>query len=206
RTMAGRCSRMVDGDVDADGVFALLVDDGDQRDGGFARSAVADDQFALSAPDRNQRVNRLQAGLQRLFDRLSVHDAGGPRLDGGGLRRDDGAFAVQRVADRADDASQHGLSDRHFDAPAGAPDVGSLLDVLVRTEDDYSDVVLFKVQDKAANHCAVRVGDRIALRIQKLYQFRYHTVRQAEGAGDPITDLHDGPHADLCDLARIGFQ
>ena len=55
---------------------ALLVDDRVDRDRGLAGLAVADDQLALAAADRHHRVDRLEAGLQRLLDRLAIDDAG----------------------------------------------------------------------------------------------------------------------------------
>ena len=70
---------LADGDVDADDVLALLVDDRVDRDGGLAGLAVADDQLALAAADRDHRVDGLDAGLQRLVHRLAGDDAG--RLD-----------------------------------------------------------------------------------------------------------------------------
>ena len=42
-----------DGDIDADHVAALLIDDRVERDGGLAGLAVADDQLALAAADRD---------------------------------------------------------------------------------------------------------------------------------------------------------
>jgi len=42
-----------DSDVEAVNPKTLLVDDRVDRDGGFARLAVADDEFALTAADRN---------------------------------------------------------------------------------------------------------------------------------------------------------
>ena len=67
--------------VDADDVLALLVDDRVDGDGGLAGLAVADDQLALAAADRHHRVDRLEAGLQRLLDRLAIDDAGRDALD-----------------------------------------------------------------------------------------------------------------------------
>ena len=72
---------LADRDVDADDVAALLVDDRVERDGGLAGLAVADDQLALAAADRDHRVDGLDAGLQRLFHRLAVDDAGREALD-----------------------------------------------------------------------------------------------------------------------------
>ena len=70
---------LADGDVDANHVAALLIDDRVERDGGLAGLAVADDQLALAAADRNHRIDGLDAGLQRLLHRTAVHHA---RRDG----------------------------------------------------------------------------------------------------------------------------
>ena len=50
-------------------VDARLVDDRVDGDGRLAGGAVADDQLALAAADRNHRVDRHDAGLHRLADR-----------------------------------------------------------------------------------------------------------------------------------------
>ena len=72
---------LTDRDVDADDVLALLIDDRVDRDRGLAGLAVADDQLALSAADRNHGVDGLESGLQRLFDRAAVDDARRDALD-----------------------------------------------------------------------------------------------------------------------------
>ena len=49
--------------------------------------AVADDQPALAAADRDQRVDGLDAGLDRRVDRLADDDARGDALDRADLCR-----------------------------------------------------------------------------------------------------------------------
>ena len=66
-----------DRDVEAFHARAFLVDDRVEGDGGFAGLAVADDQLALAAADGDHAVDGLDAGLQRLLDRLALGDAGG---------------------------------------------------------------------------------------------------------------------------------
>ena len=61
--------------VDADDARPLLVEDRVDGDGRLAGLAVADDQLALAAADRDHGVDRLDAGLQRLVDRLPFGDA-----------------------------------------------------------------------------------------------------------------------------------
>src|SRR3546814_17435165 len=58
------------------GVVALLVDEGVDRDCGLAGLAVADDQLALAAADRDQRIERLEAGVHRFMTRFPRDDAG----------------------------------------------------------------------------------------------------------------------------------
>src|SRR5437762_1804205 len=71
-----RRALLADGDVEAEDVLALLVDDLVDDDGRLAGAAVADDQLALAAPDRDHRVDRLEAGLQRLLHPATVDHAG----------------------------------------------------------------------------------------------------------------------------------
>ena len=73
---------LADGDVDADQVLALLVDDGVDGDGGLARLPVADDQLALAAADRDHRVDGGDAGLDRRVDVLAANHAGAMRSIG----------------------------------------------------------------------------------------------------------------------------
>ena len=52
------------------------------RDRGLAGLTVTDDQLALAAADRGHGVDRLDAGLQRLLDRLALDDRGRLQLEG----------------------------------------------------------------------------------------------------------------------------
>ena len=131
-------------------LIALLVEDGVDRDGGLAGLAVADDQLALAAADRDQGVDGLQAGLHRLVHRLARNDAG--RLDVHAAAFGDaliGALAVDRIAQRVDDAAEQALADRHVDDGAGALDGVAFLDGAVVAEDHDADIVAFEVQRHA---------------------------------------------------------
>ena len=63
---------LTDGNIDAQNVLALLVDDGIGGNDGLAGLAVTDDKLTLAAANRNHRVDGLNAGLQRLLDGLTV--------------------------------------------------------------------------------------------------------------------------------------
>ena len=130
-------------------VAALLVDDRVDAHGGLAGAAVADDQLALTAADRDHRVDRLEAGLQWLGDGLALNHAGRLELErthSGGLDR---PLAVERVAERVDDAAEHPLADRDAHHLAGAAHRLALLDELPLAEERHPDVVLLEVEGDA---------------------------------------------------------
>ena len=171
---------LADGDVEAVHVAALLVDDGVDGDGGLAGLAVADDQLALAAADGDHRVDGLEAGLHRLLHRLALDDAGRLELDAAGVRRVDRALAVDRLAERVDDAAEQRLADRHLGDAAGAPDLVALADLLRLAEDGGADVVLFEVE-----HQAVDV-------VRELQQLAGGGLVEAVDAGDAVAG---GQHA-----------
>ena len=104
-----------DRDVDADQVLVLVVDDRVDRDRRLAGLAVADDQLSLAAADRDHPVDRHQAGLDRLLDRLALDDAGGFELGRTGLRGVDVALVVERPPERVDQPAQQLLADRDLE-------------------------------------------------------------------------------------------
>src|SRR5690606_5764888 len=96
----------------------LLVDDRVDRQRGLAGLAVADDQLALAATDRDHAVDRLVAGLHRLAHRLAPDHARGDgfhRRAGLGVDR---ALAVDRLAQRVDYAPEQFRPGRHFEDAA----------------------------------------------------------------------------------------
>jgi hypothetical protein len=107
----------------------LLVDDGVDSDGRLAGLPVTDDQLALAAADGGHRVDGLDTGLQRLVDRLALHDGGGLQLQRAALGRGDRALAVDRVAQGVHDAAQEVVADRRREDLAGAAHRLALLDL-----------------------------------------------------------------------------
>ena len=100
----------------------------------------------------------------------------------------DRALAVDRVAERVDDAAEQALADRHVDDGAGALDGVAFLDVAVVAEDHDADIVAFEVQRHAAD--AARELDHLA----------GLDVVEAVDAGDAVAD---GEH--LADLGDLGL-
>src|SRR6202012_6066575 len=82
--------------------------------------------------------------------RLARDDAGRLDVDAHAFVGLDRTLAVDRVAERIDDAAEQALADRCIDDGAGALDGLAFLDLAVGTEDHDADVVGFEVQRHAA--------------------------------------------------------
>jgi cell volume regulation protein A len=80
------------------------------RDRGLAGAAVADDEFALSAANRDHRVDRHDTGQQRLRDRAARDDAVRDLFDGISFLRVDRALSIDRAAEGVDDAAEQRLA------------------------------------------------------------------------------------------------
>ena len=177
---------LADGDVHADDAGALLVDDRVDRDGGLAGAAVADDQLALAAADRNHGVDGLDAGLERLLDRLPDDDARRHHLDLAGRGRLDRAPPVDRPAEGVDHAAEHRGAGRHLQQAAGAADLVAFLELEVVAHDRGADVVLFQVEHQARHRLA-------GLGRGELEHLARHGGLQPVDPGDPVPHLEHGP-------------
>ena len=171
---------LADRDVDADQVGVAVVDDRVDRNRRLARLAVADDQLALAAADRDHRVDRLEPGLHRLDHRLAVDDARRLVLGGAGLGRVDVALVVQRTAERVDQAAEQLLADRDLEQLAGALHGVALRDLVPIAEEHGADVVLLEVE---------RQPDHV---VRQLEHLEGHAVVDPVDAGDPVADLEHG--------------
>src|SRR5262245_4344210 len=166
----------------------LLIEDGVERDCGLAGLAVADDQLALTASDRNQGINRLQPGRHRLMPRLARDDTGCLHVDTGALVRLDRTFPVDGVAEGVDYATKETFADRYVHDRAGTLDRLAFLNLPVVAENDDTDVVYFEVERHAA-HTVLELDHLAGLNIV-----------EAVDAGDAVAD---GEH--LSDLRDFGF-
>src|SRR5262249_28250614 len=169
-------------------VDRLLVEDRVERDRGLAGLAVADDQLALAAADRDERVDRLEAGRHWLVHRLARDDARRLHVDAAALGRLDRTLAVDRIAQRVDHAAEQALADWYVNDGAGALDRLPFLDLAVVSEDHHAAVVGLEVQRHAAH--AVLELDHLA---------GLHVV-EAIDAGDAVADREH-----LADLGDLGL-
>ncbi len=182
---------LADRDIDTDNARALLVDDGVQADRGLAGLAVTDDQLALAATDRDHRVDRLDAGLERHVYRRALDDARSRALDRAGLGGVDGTLAVDRLAQRVYDAAEHRFTDRNLDDALGALYRVALTDILVGTQDNGTDEILLKVLRHAVYAA------------RKLEQLTRHAVLQTMDMRDAVAYGDDRTDVSQPDLALV---
>ena len=107
-----------------------------------------------------------------------------------------GAFAVDRVAQRVDDAAEQGLADRHVDDGAGPLDRIAFLDGDIRAEDHDADIVGFEVQRHALD-AAMELDHLAGLHIVEAID-----ARDAVADGQDLADFADFRFgAEILDLA-----
>ncbi len=203
---------LADGHVDADDVLALLVDDRVHRDRGLSRLAIADDQLALAAADRHHAVDGLEAGLERLLHRLTVHHPGGQGLDrvpGRGRHR---SLAVDGLAEGVHDPAHQGIAHGNGHDALRPLGLVPLLDEVGVSQEHGPDRVFLEVQgqghdpvgklEQLAGHAlveAVNAGDPVARREHGAGLGHVHPGREApelllDDAGDLVgANLHDSP-------------
>src|SRR3712207_178890 len=170
---------------------SALVDDRVGDDGGLAGLPVADDQLALAAADRRHGVDRLDAGLQRLLHRLTLHHGGRLQLEGAAAGGLDRAGAVDRVAQRVDHAAEVTVAHGDGEHLAGAANLLALLDAGEVTEDHDADLADVEVQRQSAD---------AALELEQLVG---HDRGQPLDAGDAVAGLGDGAHLLAGDVGAV---
>ena len=159
----------------------------------LAGLTVADDQLALAAADRHQRVDRFQPGLHRLVHRTARDDARRLDLDPRAGHIGQRTLAVDRLAERIDDAAQEAAADRDVDNRAGALDDVALMDAAVLAEHDDTDIVALEVERHTAH--PVRERDHFA-GLDRV---------EAVDAGDAVADRqHLADLRDICLAAEMG--
>ncbi len=140
---------LTDGAVHAQHILAALIQDRVDGDRGLAGLAVAENQFALAAPDRHHGIDGFQSGLQRHGHRRAVHDGRRGTLDGAPFARLERAFAVERPTQGIDHAPEQPVADRHIRDPSGARDFIARAQVLIIAEQHHADFIRIDVEGNA---------------------------------------------------------
>ena len=184
---------LADGHVDADHVLTLLIDDGIDGDSGLTGLAVADDELALTAADRDHRVDSQDAGLHRLAYGLTGDNAGGLELDGTISLGRNGALTIDRHAERVHNAAEHALANRHFNDTTSGLDLVVFFDCGDIAEKNGADFVLFEVLSQTVHGLTAFAHE--------FEQLAGHGIFQAIDTCDTVANLDDGT-----DFARLNAR
>src|SRR5215213_3836468 len=187
--LGNRGALLADGDIDAVELLALvvalvqrlLVEDRVEGDGGLAGLAVADDQLALAAADRDEGVDGLEARRHRLVNGLARNDAGSLHVHAAALGGHDRTLAVDGVAERVDDAAEQALADRHVHDGARALHGLAFGDLAVGAEHHDADIVGLEVE-----------GHALHARLE-LHHLTGLDIVEAVATGDAVTHGQDLP-------------
>ena len=181
------------GDVTGCPVFTL-VQDGVDRDGGLTGLAVANDQLTLATADRDHRVDRLQAGLQRLINRLTLGHRWSLQFKRATAFSLDLALIVNWLTQRVNYTAQEFVTDWHGENLSGAVDLLALFNTFKVTQDNNTDFTAVQVLGQAQGS------------VFKTNQFvRHHGgktlyVGNAVSCRDNVSDLYT-----LCGIRGVGL-
>ena len=182
--VSNRGGLLADGDIDADHALATLVEDSVDGDSGLTGLTVADDELTLTTADRHHGVDSQQASLNRLAHRGTVDNAGGLKLNGAAVRGDNVTQTVDGLAERIDDAAEHGTAHGDIHNAASGAALVAFLDGVDGTKQNGADLVTVKVLGKAEDGLT-GIG---ALELQKL---ACHGALEAGDARDAVAYLVD---------------
>src|SRR5450631_80013 len=131
-------------DINAEHVARLLIDDRVDRDRSLAGGAVADNEFALTAAKCEQGIDYDKAGLNGLCHEITIDDGGCRSLDRFPHICGNWPLAVERAAERIDDAAEERWPDWHAHDIAGAAHSVAGLDRIHIVECDATDPAALK--------------------------------------------------------------
>ena len=183
-----------DGDINADQVLPLLIDDGVYGDGRLAGLAIANDELALPATDRDHGINGLDAGLDGGIHILALHHTGCNAFDRTITGSLNGTLGIHRLPQGVDHASDQTITDRDRSDAPGGPGGHALDNPGIITHDDDTDGFLLQVEGNP--HDTIFEAD----------QFLRPDLGEAGEAGDAIPRLKHGTDIRNVDLGLVGFD
>ena len=138
-----------------DHALALLVDDGINGNRGLTGLTVANDEFALAAANRDHGVNCEDTGLHRLFNRLTLMNAGSLEFYRAGSSGLNGALAVDRLAEHVNNAAEHSLANRNLKNLASGTYLVVFLNCGDVTEEYGANLIFFEVLHQTGNDTSI---------------------------------------------------
>ena len=166
---------LADGYVNTNQVFALLIDNCIDRNRGFSCLAVANDQLALTASDRDHCVNGLNPCLNRCINILPSNHTRSNSLDRAVTTKLDRAFTIDWFAKRIHHTPNKSITNWHGCDSSSAAHDHTFANSGIFTHDNNANAGFLQVEGNANN--AVR----------KLYQFLRLNTGQALHPRDSIT-------------------
>src|SRR6516164_9463314 len=163
-------------------VEAGLADDGVDTDGRLTSRAIADDQLALAAPDRNHGIDSHDARLYRLAYWITLDNSRSKFFD---RIRDigfDWSFAIDWLAEHVHDSSQQTFADGDLQQLARCPNFVPFFKLCVIAKNDDANFGFIQVQRNPSDAVA------------EIEHFVDHRVRKAFNSCDTVTDLADDPY------------
>src|SRR5208337_1735175 len=164
-------------DVNTDYAAVFLIDYSIDCDSGLADLAVTDDEFALPSANRSHCVDCLETGVHRLVNGLPCDNARSYDLDSAEFGCRDGAFAIERVANRVYNPAENRITNRNFGDTTGTPHFAALFDVEVFAHDGHTHIVLFEVEGQSED---------VSMRRRELKQFHRHALFDSVNAGNTV--------------------
>ena len=169
-------SLLTDSNVYANHVLTLLVDHGVNRNGCFARLSVADNQLTLSASYGEHGVDGENTRLQRLGNALSDTNACRFRFNREKVGCVDRTLAVNRRAERVNDASYHFFSDGNAGSFACAHHLGAFVKTAVAAEQHHAHIIFGNILNNTL-YAGI-----------KLYQLSEHHLFKSEAVYDTVVN------------------
>jgi hypothetical protein len=165
--------------------LVTLMDHCVERERALAGALVADQQLALAAPDRQQRVDDRVARVQRPRDGIAFNDRRRARLErallGDGGRRK----PVERPAERVDHAPEQRIAATERQALAAAPKTQAGNEFIGAIEEDATRQLLVELEHPGA------------AAVMRMQHFTNRHRRQPLHPGDAVGHTDDG--ADFLD-------
>ena len=168
-------------------IDGFLVQNRVNGDGGFTGLAVTNDELALTATDRDERIHRLQTRLHRFVHGFARNNARCLNVHFFVRFGFDRPLAVQRIAERVNNATQKPLADRHAHNITGPFNRIAFANITVGTENHDTDIVFFQIERHAANAAG------------KLHHFTRLHIVEAVNPGNAVTDRQN-----LADFRHFG--
>ncbi len=175
-----------DSDIDTSDVLSFLIDDCIDSDGGLPRLTITDDEFALSTTDRNESVDRLDTGLNRLVHGLSRGDARGDFLHRIMFHCRDRTLTIDRKSERIHYAPHHLVRDRYRENSFRSFHDISFFQCTRLREEHHTDFIFFEVQYHTDN--------RLASRRHAFHHFLREDIRQSRNACHTIAHFEHGSY------------